>query len=609
MNTERIRVAKNILWFAPTAGLWASAELENDLANAWAQSGHQVTIIRCRGVLNTYCPVMTAESIAPNASAKTKEIACTECRFNSSLLDQPQFALYSTLWLDDFVTKDMRNFALETIASINMDNWHALQIGGIPIGRYSSYSTLLHHKIPSPSASDLAWQEYQSDLFNSLLVLQAMSEILGAVDPELVVVYNPLYPINRIFSEYASLRSIPLVSVTAGGFTPDRYSSIALYPRIYSGQTARDSASISSGLDRPLSQEEISEVSRYVGHQMFGNDPWVYTSSPTELTTEEIRSHLGLRTTTPVVVVLVGSPDETRSSEIVDAERVRTDSELSQVLEFIAQALSVARVMPDIDFVIRLHPRLAANKREKYDSPDLIEIYQALEACPPNAHLNVPGDGIGLYDTARIASVGLNHASSAGLEFLLLGIPVVHYDPPRLNAYPPEFGSGVRRLDEQALADSLRQSIAEGWSIELSRRAYRWIATNLLRALVHRNPLHGAPVLKTDLQSQSPLNPKLSRMREAIPRSVRENVSRRIARKKRAADFTSMRLTQSTNTKWKDEANRRLNELEDVEIWEPLIIQRGVSLAPESEFVSIQNEVERIISQLGGMEITQSQRD
>ena len=609
MNGKHTSEAKRILWFAPTAGLWASAELENDLANAWARAGHEITVIRCRGVLKSYCPVMTAEGIAPNATQRAKKVACTECRFNSALLDNPLNAEYSTLWLDEFVTDEMQKSGAETLATVTKENWRDLALHGIPIGRYSSYSTLLHHKVPSPAVSDLAWIEYMSDLFNALLVSQAMPAIFREVDPELVVVYNPLYPINRAFTEFARARNISLLSITAGGFTPDRYSTIALYPRIYSGQTARDSTSISQGLEEVMSLTELAEVTRHVGHQIQGNDPWVYTSSPTDLTTGDIRRRLGLRSDAPVVVVLVGSPDETRSSELVDAERARTDSGISDVLEFIEQALLVARTLPHVDFVIRLHPRLAANKRENFDSPDLIDINRVLEESPPNAHINSPGDGIGLYDTARIASLGLNHASTSGLEFLLLGIPVVHYDPPRLNAYPPEFGRTVQRFDTEALADAISASISEGWSIQHSVRAYRWLATNLLRALIHRNSLDNGMTETLDSMPSPTETPRKSRVRELIPRLVREKISRIQARRARALEFKRKQEICSPEEQWRIEACDRLSALPDSEIWEPLIIQRGIPLTQDAEITHIHLEVKQLIDQLGGLEITNFQRE
>ena len=606
MNGKHTSEAKRILWFAPTAGLWASAELENDLANAWARAGHEITVIRCRGVLKSYCPVMTAEGLAANAPVKAKEVACRECRFNASILDSPEYSRYSTVWLDDFVTTEISRSAKQLVESVTKDNWMELQSGVIPVGRYASYLTLLHHKVPTPAAHDAAWQEYTSDLYNSLITMAALPAIFDRIAPDLVSVYNPLYPTNRMFIETALARGLPLVSVTAGGYIPDRYSTIALYPAVHSSQTARDSRAIAAGMDQPLSKVEITAVTRHAGQQMLGNDPWVYTSAPVAQSTGEIRQRLGLRPAAPVVVALVGSPDETRSSALVDAEYDRTAAPLSDVVEFIAQTLQAARSLPDVDFVIRLHPRLSANKREKLDSPDLVALFEALEDCPPNAHVNKAGDGIGLYDTARIASVGLNHASTSGLEFLLLGIPVVHYDPARLNAYPPEFGHRVERLQNNDLVSSLSGAIGEGWSLDNSRRAYRWLGTTLIRSLIHRKKLEPSSPQQDSQESFSSAPSQGFQPRELIPRSLREKFSRHQARSARQRDFTEHRERQASGARWEEEAARRLAQLAEGDVWEPLVIPRGESLSADSELHMIQAHVQLFIERLGGLEIMRS---
>jgi len=601
MNTAK----KKILWFSPYAGLWPSAELENDLANSWASAGYEITMVRCGGVMDKYCPVMTAEGLTPNASPEKKKAACRECRFNSSILDSPEHSKYATLWIDDFVTPVMKTRAKSTSNLVTHDNWNDFHRDEIPIGRYSSYLTLLHHKLPSPTASGLAWKEYQAELFNSLIALQALPSIFDEVEPDIVAVYNPLYPVNRIFVELAHAREIPMVSVSAGGYVPDRYSTIALYPKVFSSQTSRDSFNITAGMNIPLSALEVSSVTRQVSHQMLGTDPWVYTSLPSEISVLEIRDNLNLRPTAPVVVVLVGSPDETRSSEIVGAEYQRTEGELSDVFEFIEQSLLAARSMPDVDFVIRLHPRLSANKREKFNSPDLIAIHKLMDNCPPNAHLNQTGDGIGLHDTARIASVGLNHASTAGLEFLCLGIPVVHYDPPRINAYPPNFGYQVSRKNQTELLNSITDAIAGGWSIENSRKAYRWLATTLIRSLIHRSRLELKTATGTEGVGEVAVVSKVSspKLRSLIPRSIRERVSRKMARRQRREQFLRQRSEGLYEDWWGPEAEARLANLDTGDLWEPHVIQRGESLDANSELQLIHRDVMMLVNHMGGLEI------
>lgn len=602
------QMPKRILWFAPEAGLWPSAKLENDLANAWSAAGVAITVIRCRGVLDSYCPVMTAEGISPESLVRKKKVACKECTFNRSILDKPNSSAYEVLWLDDFISSDIRQSANQVRESVTKDNWSDLYRNDIPIGRYSSYLTLLHHKVPDPTAHEKAWLEYQSDLYNSVMVLDALPEIFDVVRPELSVVYNPLYPTHRVFAEVSAGLGIPMVNVTAGGFIPDRYSSIALYPKIHSSQTSRDSVNIQRGMKTPLSELEIAAVTRQISHQILGRDPWVYSSPPSVMSSVEIRTRLGLRPQSPAVVVLVGSPDETRSSELVGAEYARTSSQLSDVLEFVEQSLKAAHSMPDVDFVIRLHPRMLANKRERLDSPDLAEIFRVLESAPANVHINQSGDGIGLYDTARIAGVGLNHASTSGLEFLVLGIPVVHYDPSRLNAYPSDFGSEVQRLDTSELVEKINEALSDGWSSTHSLHAYRWLATTLLRALIHRNSIDvettelGSPELNQSAPEQ-PHRPHS--LRGLIPESLREAIARHQARMSRSREFQVPRVTNQLNADvaWKSEAQDRLREMNFGEIWEPLIYQRGEPLAPDAEARKIQLAVRNFIEQIGGLEI------
>ena len=603
------RSLKRILWFSPTAGLWPSAELENDLANAWQDAGHQVTVIRCGGILNSYCAVMYAEGIPASASAKRKEVACQECRFNSFLLDLPDNSLYDTLLLDNFVTSQAQSGARNVVRSLSKSNWSDLHRGGIPLGRYTSYLTLLDHKVLSPAAHEESWQEYLLDLYNSVVLLDSLPDIFEKTQPDLVAVYNPLYPLNRVFVEYAKKLGIPMVNIASGSYIPDRYSSIALYSELYSSQTVRDSKNIQDSLCTPLSTAEITGVTRQVSHLMLGVDPWVYSTAPSVLTTDQIRLKLGLRPLAPVVVALVGSPDETRSSALVDNVYERTQAELSTVIEFVEQVVIVARSMPDIDFVVRLHPRLSSDKRVKIDSPDLVNILQILRQRPSNVHVNEAVGGISLYDTARIASAGLNQSSTSGLEFLVLGIPVVQYDPPRINAYPPEFGVQVKRLDQAELQAAIHSVLATGWSLENSRSAYRWFAVTLMRSVIHRRPIglvqsdSGVNMENEKSTTTAATQNVVSIIRQLVPQSIREKVSRQQARSQREEIFNRERKTGDSNQDWRSEAFERLADLTPGGILEPLIFQRGEALTPESELAAINEEVLMLIDKLGGLEI------
>jgi hypothetical protein len=423
-----------------------------------------------------------------------------------------------------------------------------------------------------------------------LFAYHALPQIFVEKNPTHCFVYNPLYPTNRVFTELALTNpKIQYVGMSAGAFVPNRYSTIALYRSIQSSQTAVDSPRLMESLEIPLTRLEVELVARNLGHLIQGRDPWVYSTAPTFMAIDEIQQKLGTTKNKPVAVVLIGSPDETRSSALVDAEfeRVPID-QVSSVTEFIERALQAARNSPEIDFVFRLHPRLAPNKRESLRSPDLDVIEELLSRRGTNVFLNSPSDGIGLYDVARIASFGINHASSAGLEFLALGIPVIHYDPPRLNAYPPSLGLGVSRNNDQAFMDAINIALASPRSTDIAIRAWRWYAVVLVRAITHRS-------LEQPLQNQHPIsmNPSFPWLRSLVPKALRKKMSRRWAMRELKIQIEGGTNSQESD-EWIYECIERIFHFDRTVIWNPIAIVRGEPMSTEKEF----GEVEAAVSNL-----------
>lgn len=582
-----------VLFFSPNSGLWQTSHLEHELANALAQEGAEVSVIRCRGLFDSFCPTMKSDFLTPLSSSAEKENICKLCRREEESLRS--VSQYSTLWIDDYVTVEQRQAVDLEINSITRTNWEGVKRLGIPIGRYATYLSMLHHKVPDMTASEDSWNEYLSDVRNSLYAASALPAILELTEPTHGVVYNPLYPTNRVFSELILQNpDIQYVGLSASGYVPERNSTLALYRSVKSSQTLVDSSTIEQSMHVPMSELEISLVARHVGQLVQGSDPWVYSTPPTSKSIEEIKEALGIHNQHPVALVVIGSPDETRSSALVDAEfeRVPID-EISTVQEFIEQILEAAHSEPDINFVFRLHPRLAPNKREKLRSPDLDAIERLLAEVPRNVVVNLPNDGIGLYDVARIAQLGINHASSAGLELLALGIPVVHYDPPRLNAYPPRLGLEVMRCDQVELREAIREAIQTPISAANAVAAWRWYAVTLLRAVTHKSwdasRRHDAPVPEPTFQS----------LRKLLPESFRERVSRARSQRKRGKQISSD-IPATGQSEWMRECVARITGFDNSLIWNPETITRGTPLTKHQELQHVMTEVNGIWAHISG---------
>lgn len=593
MKTQLPVTQWRILWFSPNAGIWETSQLEHDLANGLAILGAQVTVIRCRGLFDSFCPTMKANGLTPYSSRSQKKSVCRDCRHSASTFQK--VARYSTVWIDDYVTHEMQQEINHTMAAVTRDNWRTFGNYEIPINRYATYLAMLHHKVPDITATEESWREYVSDLKNSYFALAALPTIFGQVNPTHCFVYNPLYPTNRVFSELALQRSdVQFVGVSAGGFIPDRYSTLAIYRSIQSSQTAVDSPNLLESMEVPLTSLEVELVARHLGHLVQGRDPWVYSTPPTLIPLEDIHKKIGTSGKKPVAVVLIGSPDETRSSELVGAEFERVpQDQVSSVPEFIEQSLIVARNSPDIDFIFRLHPRLAPNKRESLRSPDLNVIEDLLSNRESNVFINSPDDGIGLYDVARISTLGINHASSAGLEFLALGLPVVHYDPPRLNAYPPSLGIEVARMNPTKFATAISEALNSKPSERSVVDAWRWYAVSLVRALTHRQ-------WTLDYEIMGPENNKafMQWFRNLIPVSIREWISRKLTNRSNTKRIQPIDESGSPE-QWILECVERISNLDNSTIWDPMVFVRGDSLSPSQERHVIESALDQIRKNIG----------
>lgn len=605
---------RRYLWFAPHAGLWPSFRMEHRLADSLARAGRPVTMVQCGQVLDSYCPVMSADRLHVDSPRSAKHESCRDCRFNAGIARER--GAYRTVLLDSYVTRAIADEATSIARSVTPDTWADLEVSGVPVGRYAAYLSLLHHKVADITATQAAWAEYRSDLRNALLVLGALPAMLADADPTHVVVYNPLYPTNRMLAEYAGAHGIALVGVHAGSYIPARYDTVGVYGHISNSQTLVDSPAVLSGFDSPCTPAEVAAVGRHLRELVAGNDPWVYSSAPRRQDPVALRAALGLRPDSDVVVALLSSPDETRASMLVDAEWHRDPERgYSDLTEFVAAIRTLAQHAPQVDVVLRLHPRLSPNKRETVVSPDLAAILDALADLPPNAHVNAPGEGVSLYDLARIASAAVNQSSSSGLELMVLGLPVVSFDPVRQNAYPPQLGPCVDRERPEDLAPTVLEAIASGRRLERSVAAFRWYATVTLRDLLLLADLVPDSPTPAPVPGPGPVHgpvggvgPSLgsgrlaSAARRIVPPDLRERGARLLARRARTHDIPDPQSDVGWRAEWLD----RIDAADQGgPVWKPPVLVRGTAVAPESaavraERVAVQAEVDRLWAALGG---------
>lgn len=123
--------------------------------------------------------------------------------------------------------------------------------------------------------------------------------------------------------------------------------------------------------------------------------------------------------------------------------------------DFTAHLIREASRHPEVGFVIRLHPRMAANKRDHFESPEHIR-YRTLLAdtgIARNVKVLFGDSAVSSYYLIARSDMVLVSWSTIGLEALLLGAPVVSAFP-RYLMYP--LGSLARQPGD---AEAFEQAV------------------------------------------------------------------------------------------------------------------------------------------------------
>lgn len=106
-------------------------------------------------------------------------------------------------------------------------------------------------------------------------------------------------------------------------------------------------------------------------------------------------------------------------------------------IEFTSYFLNESRKKPNIGFIIRVHPRMAANKRDPFEAEEHLR-YKTLfdsKKLPPNVFILFGESEISSYYVISESDLVVISWSTIGLEALLLGVPTISTFPEYL-MYP-----------------------------------------------------------------------------------------------------------------------------------------------------------------------------
>lgn len=472
-KVKKIHPGAHTVFFAPHAVIGFHAEFERFLAEFSARRSKRVTVLGCDQEFFGGC---TPHLSRPDDDQR---LICQSCVHTRIQLDKKRN--YSKAFPSQFLTDEDYQWVEEELQKTQQTPVGQYSFEGVPLGKYWTFDLALERK-SNYFVGKAADEPYLAAARAGLLAYRVGKRVLEALIPQTVIVYSVQYSLNRSFASAFRDSGVGIYNIRQSGPLNDRGSRFIVSEGLQIKPLHREDR-FASALSRRLSRYERSIVWRHAQSQITARTAFTYSSGRARISANQIRKKIGLPEGSHIVGFLLSSPDEPVAAQ--SAETIPEGLLLDRDYFWISQVIELARKTPDVFYVFRLHPRLAPNRREGRESPDLKRILDILDEqidSVKNIVRNTPDDGIGLYDLAMVLDCVFSYRTSSAFELGLLGIPTVQLEPsrdPLLSLHNSPGGEAEEGANE--LISMLDEALSTQSSFEVTQSHARLSATNLVR--------------------------------------------------------------------------------------------------------------------------------
>lgn len=442
----------NFLFFSPYAKWKYHTAQETTWAHGLRQRGAQARFVLCDGLLPA-CDIFRL-TVNPR-----EPLSCVSCMATTTA----QFETLRTPfeWLSSYLPREVRGQASEWLAGLEPSGLQRAEWKGRPVGQWAATSVFYQLRSSTLDMGNPRHVELlQQHLRGVVLAIEAIEVLYDEVRPDTVVLLNGRFFTHWAAFELARERGIRVVTHERG--LNKNTARFAENHRTHELAPIRDLWD--AWKDTPLGEERLGEVLNILRNRCLGIDYAVNPFSPplgAEGQPESIREHLGLDAR-PLVAVFTSSNDETA------AFADRCAGAFPDATDFLPATLDLARQLPQVQFVIRVHPnvqsKLGTNREQ------LAEAIEMRRTAPENLRVILPDEVISSYALVDEADVGVVYASTLGLEMACAGKQVLCM----AQSTYAHVGC-TRNLDQPGqYLPELLAALREGNDPEIARRALRW---------------------------------------------------------------------------------------------------------------------------------------
>lgn len=448
---------RRVLVYAPEGMVTIHLATLVTVARCLSDQGHDVYMPRCNGLFER-CVSMDSVTLPSNAAPEMVSKFCANClASHDAVMADTDLHGVKRFDLGLLISQDIKNEARRIVDAT--PDPRELAHDGVLFGAMCLHDLLLSYKLMKDTPlQDWAWRYLRQYLNSTLATYLALSKLFASGDLTDLVVYGQ-YAANIAAVSAAQRWGANSRLITAINHRGVDRRFLHVNKHHYHLWYSSLIADWPTCRDFPLTPTQIREIGHDIIFRLSGNG--VQTYSPGRTGTE-IHSRLNLDQSKKLIVAYTSSLDEYNAEDQLDialgAPPQQPPKPFVDQIDWLTFMVDHVRGRDDLQFVIRIHPREDANKRDNLTSQHLTMLRAALTDLPPNVRVVWPRDPVSSYDLMEVANQVQAWSSTVGLEAARLGVPVLKANR-GYSSYPEgDFVmSSADREEFGAMADSLME--------------------------------------------------------------------------------------------------------------------------------------------------------
>lgn len=407
---------------------------------AWKLAGAGARVVRfgCSGVLGACTSLnstnksdLIAQGKAPVCSrckiAQAK--ICAEVVFEVAVPDLP-VSPPETAFLSEVRNRLHESRRIETVLDMSYDE---IEIPRIAFFDFAIVTKLSHLS----TLDDISLMRFIAGVEDQIMLLRALRRFQEAEKITHVLYVNGNYSQNTLVRIFFARRGVECVSVEPQLTSQRELTKILLAKDRLVLEPEGLLPAEAASHDKPASMGGVREVLRNFGARIDGGDFNAYTSLTHDKSSIEELQKLNafLKSHSRTHAFFLSSEDELTphilTHNALNGGDFNSPGGFRSQAEFTNFLFQEAGRYPEIGFVIRLHPRMAVNKRDRFESEEHIKYKQILSgiSLPKNVFVLYGDSKISSYYVISEVDLVIIAWSTIGLEAMLLGAPVISVFP------------------------------------------------------------------------------------------------------------------------------------------------------------------------------------